>query len=1220
MKNFILLRWLNNVSISRKLYFTVGIMALLIALELATLLFAVNTLSSVRAYVGGEGLWSKAQKDAIYHLEKYGHSRNETDYADFLRFMRVPLGDHKARMEMQKKEPDINVVRLGFIEGRNNPQDVDGMYHLFRRFYRISYIEKAIRIWVQADSASAPLLPLGEQLHKEITSVSPSQEKIDAILQRITPINLGLTRLEDDFSYTLGEGSRWLEQLILKILFCIALTVEISGLLLTFSVSKGIHRGLKEIIRASETVATGNLQVHAQKFSQDEIGQLADSFNRMTDELRQNIHARKQSNVLLRESEERFRLMMKNIKDYAIFMTDVNGYVISWNEAAQRISGYYGEDIIGKHISVFYSDEQVHAGEPMKNLENALKNGDYRVEGWRTRKDGTRFYADVLYTALYDDDGHLKGYAKIIRDITEQKKAEISMRQNEALLIMAQHVAHLGSWEWDLETGSLVWSEEMYRIYGLTQNDRIDPATVVSMTHPADREHVKAVTDETKKLCRPFDFNYRIIRKDNVVRILHARGEVVIQNNGSVKKMIGTAQDITETILEHEMEKLATAATKSYNAVVIADSTGNIEWVNEGFSRLSGYSLEEVKNTHGEILRRGDPTGLSRQMQFYEQILRDKKPVTYEGKNFSRSGKEYWVITTLTPVLGKDGNVERIIAIDSDITERKQIEEDLILANRIAEHSLKKGSRALSELMKAKKELEESLHIKEQFLAKMSHEIRTPMNAIVGLTDLLIEGENLPEQKECLEAVKLSADNLLSIINDILDFSKLESGKVTFEKQPFRVNDVISGVLLTLDYAARKKNISLKGIADMQEIPEYVNGDALRLRQILLNLAGNSIKFTEKGNVTVKAELASRDEENCVLRFTVTDTGIGIAEDKLPAIFESFTQASNETTRKYGGSGLGLTIVRQLTDQQGGSVEVKSKVGKGSVFTVTLPYGISRPEDIAQADAAELQSTEIPEKVKVLLAEDNEMNQMLTRKVFEKWGFALDIAENGKIAVEKLDVEEYDLVLMDIQMPEMDGYEATRFIRSNLPSPKSSIPIIAMTAHAIVGEKEKCIGCGMDDYISKPFDRKMLYEKICRLLHREPVPGEDASPEKDLPSAGMAGEHVTDLTYLRGIAEGNNVFMRKMINAFLGQTPGMLSQMKQYLGSSQWKELRGVAHKMKPSLDFIGLSSIKETVREIEKNAMDETNLETLPDLIGHVTVVCTKAMEELEKELQELE
>jgi signal transduction histidine kinase len=285
MKRISLFRWFRNVSIAKKLYFTVGIMAALIAVELAALVFSINTLSSVRAYVGGEGLWSKAQKDAMYQLLQYGRTHANEDYQKFKNFMAVPLGDHKTLVELSKKKPDMEVARLGFLEGRNHEGDVDGMITLFRRFNWISFIDRAIKVWSLADPEIAKFNPIADSLYEEINSPAPSQDRINAILDKIGPLNEKLTKLEDEFSFTLGEGSRWLEHLVLKLLFTIALTVELTGLILAITVSRGIQRGLTEILESSKSVARGDFSRKAKAYSKDEIGILANNFNKMSEEL-----------------------------------------------------------------------------------------------------------------------------------------------------------------------------------------------------------------------------------------------------------------------------------------------------------------------------------------------------------------------------------------------------------------------------------------------------------------------------------------------------------------------------------------------------------------------------------------------------------------------------------------------------------------------------------------------------------------------------------------------------------------------------------------------------------------------------------------------------------------------------------------------------------------------------------------------------------------------
>ncbi len=805
---------------------------------------------------------------------------------------------------------------------------------------------------------------------------------------------------------------------------------------------------------------------------------------------------------------------------------------------------------------------------------------------------------------------------KLIQSLAEKTNALYIEKQK---LAEAQKLAHIGSWEWDVANKKVSWSDEFYRIHGLKPGEgELSPDTMISNIHPDDAEYIRSIFQNIIKTAKQITFTYRIIRKDGAIRTIYSGGEVIQNEKGETVKLIGTGQDVTERVQEEEMEKLALAATKSFNSVIITNEEGNIEWVNEGFTALTGYKSEEIKGTHGESLRRGNEKGVSENISYYQNVVKNKKPVTYESRNYSKEYKEYWTITTLTPVLDKSGKVRRIIAIDSDITVRKQMEEDLLRANKIAENSLMKGNTALNDLMKVKEQLEESLHIKEQFLANMSHEIRTPMNAIIGFTGLILKTPLSPEQKQYTDAIKISGENLIVIINDILDFSKIQSGKITLEQIEFSLSQVVSTLTELMLPKSVEKKIKLSKTID-PKIPDKLVGDPTRLNQILLNLVGNSIKFTSKGEVKINVELLSETDELVDLQFSISDTGIGIPKNKLPSIFDSFTQATYDTTRKYGGTGLGLTIVKQLIELHKGTINVNSEVNKGSIFSFKLTYKKATEQSSLKAQTEEKFDHTPIKKLNILLVEDNTLNQLLAKKVLNDWGWEVEIAGDGLAAVDKVRHNDFELVLMDIQLPEMDGYQATQEIRKKLPYPKSSIPIIAMTAHAISGEEEKCYNAGMDGYISKPFNPEKLYQKIISVINAPASELNYGNNDNDGEINNIMNKH-TDLSYLKKLANGSDEFITQMLTLFIEQTPDNLTKMEKYVQEKNWDSLSKIAHKMKPSIMFVGLKEIEQDVKSVEEYASEGSHLEELPKMISHIKDICDEAITELREEMTQLQ
>jgi signal transduction histidine kinase/ActR/RegA family two-component response regulator len=404
-------------------------------------------------------------------------------------------------------------------------------------------------------------------------------------------------------------------------------------------------------------------------------------------------------------------------------------------------------------------------------------------------------------------------------------------------------------------------------------------------------------------------------------------------------------------------------------------------------------------------------------------------------------------------------------------------DDDLIHIISFLKERIEKAKELETELISAKDVAEKAAMAKSQFLSVMSHEIRTPMNAVIGFTHLLIHQDPKPEQLEFLNFLKFSAENLLVLINDILDFNKIEAGKIEFESVDFSVKDLISNIRLALLQKANEKDIKIKLMLD-HDLPNAVIGDPVRLGQILTNLISNAVKFTNAGKVTITASLAKHDNEYSTIDFEVADTGIGIIPEKLDYIFDSFSQASSDTTRKFGGSGLGLTITKRLLQMLGSDIFVESEFGKGSVFTFSLTFKNSTKhinKIISSDDFYTLQSLK---GTKLLIAEDNQINVILAKEFMKQWNVECDVAENGQIALSLVQTNNYDMVLMDLQMPEMDGYQTTIAIRELEGDKYRDLPIIALTASAMLDIQDKAFTVGMNDYISKPFNPNELHRKI----------------------------------------------------------------------------------------------------------------------------------------------
>ena len=909
-----------------------------------------------------------------------------------------------------------------------------------------------------------------------------------------------------------------------------------------------------------------------------------------------DISVRKNIEEALKTQKEFYEDILNNLPaDVAVFNTNYEYLFV--NPAGIR-DEKLRKWIIGKNDFDYCKyrgkDESLAIKRKEKHDEVRLSKKSIEWEDSTTTKNNEINYNLRRFKPVLDDEGNVKIIIGYGVDITEIKQVQDQLAKSEELHRLVIYAANDGIWDWDIKTGHLFLSERWKNMLGYQDDELSNHISIWGTVMPhEDLLIAKKLLEDHFENGTPYTYKLRYYHKNGSIRWVMCRGFAVRNRKGEVYRMVGSCTDITDTKIAEEKlkdneEKFQAIFNLSYDAKFLVDPETNkiIDCNQRAVELFQATSKEELINLAIGTLRK-DPL----ENEEYKQIGTDIERKGYWNREVlyaTRKGNNFWGSTVGKTI--RFNKKELGLARITDVTKKKKTEEELIKAKQIAEDSTK---------------------AKETFLANMSHEIRTPMNGILGMADLLDKTNLDGSQKNYLRLIKNSADNLLVIINDILDLAKIESGKLTLEQIPFDISEVIKNAVLSLTYKAEEKGIALI-INPIVIQDSIVIGDPFRLSQIFLNLINNAIKFTENGSVEISGRIPYADDHEITFEFTVKDTGIGIPKEKLDLIFEGFTQASVDTTRKYGGTGLGLTICKDLIQMQGGNIWVESKLNEGSKFIFSLTYKKGTELDEVKISEQEPDYNTLG-KLRILLAEDNEVNQFLAKTLLNEWNFEVDIANNGIEALSLFEKRHYDVILMDIQMPHMGGIEATENIRRYKDNSKAIIPIIALTANALVGDAEKYLAAGINDYLSKPFQREMLYKKIYKNVKHKVK----EYKIKQMNDGGETNSNLPDYKFLENSFNNNKAFLKRILTIFVETMPEMLESLQDSLAQKDYERIEAAAHKLKSTIDSFRIKPLQETIRKIETNAATRTGLDELTFLVLSTTRILEEAKEDV---LQKIE
>ncbi|MBG9386550.1 PAS domain-containing hybrid sensor histidine kinase/response regulator [Caenimonas aquaedulcis] len=770
--------------------------------------------------------------------------------------------------------------------------------------------------------------------------------------------------------------------------------------------------------------------------------------------------------------------------------------------------------------------------------------------------------------------GRSVGRVVAYRDVTQRVNFEQKMMFNHIVVETSGPMAWV-----DRETRRVTYANRAAcEMLGLAVDELV--GETLSDVDPAYGDHALIPLDaELRRTGKPVAFRTQYRRKDG--RLIHVDAAISLAEQSDREIYILSFKDITEQKLasreKRRQQALLHALIDSIpDAISYRDPEGHYLGCNLAFSAIRGKTMEEVAGRTSEELFE-EP--MARDVRARdEEALRSLSMVTLEETIALPGGHEAVFETVRNPLRDIDGRLLGILAISRDITDRKKAEEEVRRAKELAE---------------------DATRMKSDFLANMSHEIRTPMNAIIGMSHLALKTDLSPRQRDYIGKVHASGQHLLGIINDILDFSKVEAGKLTIEQAQFGLDGLLENVSNVVGHKSSAKGLAL--VFDVAaDVPRHLVGDSLRIGQILINYVNNAVKYTDKGQVVISARVQQRSARDVLLRFAVEDTGIGLTPEQQGRLFQSFQQADSSTTRKYGGTGLGLAISKDLARLMGGEVGVHSALGHGSTFWFTVRVGIDARAAARPAAPLEAAAATAPEGARILLVEDNDINQHVACEILRDAGFVVEVADNGAVALERVQERPYALVLMDMQMPVMDGVTATREIRKLAQF--AEMPIIAMTANAMDRDRQRCLDAGMNDFVSKPIDPVGLAAVVTRWLERARAAPTVPAPLAELPAPATADAGCAALARIPGlnVALGLGRMMNKkplylaMLRRYMQSQRDCPMQVWSAIERADWQTAERIAHTAKGLAGNIGADGLAASAQALETALREQRGIAEL--------------------------